>query len=164
MSKSLTERVVGHSLPRYAFAGVANTIVGLSAIFAIKFFTSAGNITANLVGYIIGFIFSYTVNSRWTFRYRGSTVAGVAKFAAVTVFAYLCNLATVLVAADVMQLNSFLAQVMGIPPYALVGYFGLRFFAFDEKVAISPKSQRAELLPRWRTGLRPTIKTEPPNG
>jgi putative flippase GtrA len=135
MNRALLSFLVGHSLPRYAFVGVANTIVGLSSIFAIKFVTGASDIVANLAGYIIGFIFSYTFNSRWTFGYRGSMVAGVVKFAAVTILAYLCNLAVVLAAIKLFGIGSYIAQVLGVPAYATIGYLGGRFFAFDTRAA-----------------------------
>ena len=60
--------------------------------------------------------------------------AGVIKFAIVTVLAYLCNLAAVLVAIR-LGLNPYLAQVLGVPAYAIVCYLGARCFAFEEKPA-----------------------------
>ena len=127
------DRIIGHSLPRYLVVGVANTVVGLSAIFGIKYFTTAGDVLANLGGYVIGFAFSYAMNSRWTFGYRGPAASGIAKFALVTVSAYLCNLAVVLVALHWLGINSYLAQALGIPAYTAVGYLGARYFAFGDR-------------------------------
>jgi putative flippase GtrA len=118
------------SVVRYALVGVVNSLVGISAIFAVKFFTSAGNVQANLIGYGVGFTCSYLLNSRWTFAYKGPATSGIFKFAAVIFFAYLCNLATVLVAINLFGLDSYLAQALGVLPYTIVGYLGGRFFAF----------------------------------
>jgi len=134
LSRGLLELVTSHSALRYAIVGVGNTIVGLTAIFAIKYFLGAGDAVANLGGYIIGFIFSYSFNSSWTFRYRGSRATGVVKFAFVTILAYLCNLATVLLAIR-FGLDPYLAQVLGVPAFAVVCYLGGRFYAFEEKTA-----------------------------
>jgi putative flippase GtrA len=135
MIEMLFSRLGGVSVLRYSVVGVLNSLVGLSAIFAIKFFTDAGNVQANFIGYVVGFACSYVFNSRWTFAYKGPTAAGIVKFAAVMIFAYLCNLATVLVAIDVFALNSYLAQAIGILPYTTVGYLGGRFFAFNARAA-----------------------------
>jgi len=47
----------------------------------------------------------------------------------VIVIAYLANLATVS-AALYWGLNSYVAQALGVVPYALVSYFGFKKFAF----------------------------------
>lgn len=133
MSRTYFDLATSHSAMRYAVVGVGNTLVGLTAIFAIKFFTGAGDVLANLGGYIIGSVFSYAFNSSWTFRYSGPMLTGVVKFAGVTVLAYLCNLATVMAAIRVFGLNPYLAQAMGVPAFAIVCYLGGRFFAFDTR-------------------------------
>jgi putative flippase GtrA len=135
LNRSFLELATSHSALRYAIVGVGNTAVGLTAIFAIKYFLGASDAVANLGGYVIGFIFSYTFNSSFTFRYSGPLVAGIVKFALVTIIAYLCNLATVLAAVR-LGLNPYLAQVLGVPAYAIVCYLGGRFFAFEEKAPI----------------------------
>lgn len=116
---------------RYGLAGVINTIIGLSAIFSFKFFLGAGDIVANLAGYLIGFASSYAINSRWTFQYSGSMLAGISKYLLVIVIAYFANLLTVLVSIRLFDINSYLAHVIGIIPYTVIGYVGGQYFAFS---------------------------------
>jgi hypothetical protein len=46
------------------------------------------------------------------------------------VLAYLGNLATVTVALYWWELNGYVAQAFGIPPYVLISYLGSRLYVF----------------------------------
>ena len=52
------------------------------------------------------------------------------RFLVIVLLAYAANLATVLIAADVLGWNRYVAQGLGVVPYVVVGYVGSRLFAF----------------------------------
>src|SRR5687768_4456318 len=83
---------------RFVIVGIANTVVGLSSIYFAKWAMGFGDTTANLFGYLIGLTVSFVLNKTWTFAYSGAWWPAFARFLAVFAVAYLCNLATVLVA------------------------------------------------------------------
>ena len=58
---------------------------------------------------------------------------GFAKSTLVIATAYAVNLITVLMAIEVWQLNGYLAQPLGIVPYTLMSYLGLKLFVFREQ-------------------------------
>ena len=118
-------------LIRYATVGLANTCVGLLAIFGSKGLLGMSDVASNLLGYAIGITFSFALNRRWTFEDKGSIAPALARYACVLLVAYALNLATVLFAISILDLNSYLAQVSGIIPYFIVGYVGSRLFAFS---------------------------------
>jgi putative flippase GtrA len=118
------------TLLRFAIVGVANTLLGLSIIYSLKWLFAAGDASANLIGYAIGFVASFFLNRQYTFRFRGSTAMTFVKFGSVVVAAYLINLAIVLTAARGFQLNGYLAQALGVLPYAGVTYLGCKYFVF----------------------------------
>jgi putative flippase GtrA len=128
----------GFSLVRFAVTGVLNTLVGLSAIFALKWFAGMGDTLANLLGYALGLTVSYLVNSRWTFRYRHSLLPVLPQYLLVLLLAYLVNLAVVHFCIGRLQINSYLAQACGVIPYAGLSYVLLRCFVFG------PASRTAE--------------------
>jgi putative flippase GtrA len=122
------------SVRRYLAVGVVNTIVGLGLVYAAIYFLAMGNASANLLGYAAGVLLSFVLNRNWTFEHDGPTSSAFARFIAVTGVAYLANLLTVLVLADGLGVNRYLAQAAGIPPYTIIGYLGARRFAFKKNV------------------------------
>ncbi|MGE0114141.1 MAG: GtrA family protein [Steroidobacteraceae bacterium] len=120
----------GLSLVRFVLTGVLNTLVGLGAIFALKWFFAMGDTTANLLGYGVGLVVSYVINSRWTFRYRESLLPVLPQYAAVVLLAYLANLACVHFCIRQLHLDSYLAQTAGVLPYSGLSYVLLRWYVF----------------------------------
>ena len=114
---------------RYVLVGGANTLVGLASIYAAKWLLTMPDAQANLLGYAIGFTLSFTLNRRWTFRFHGAPLPALARFLVVQLVAYFGNLATVLLFITAGG-NSYLAQAVGVVPYALIGYLGSRRYAF----------------------------------
>jgi putative flippase GtrA len=124
--KSLLEATIF----RFLTVGVLNTLLGLLVIYAAKYFADMGDALANLVGYVVGIVFSYALNSRWTFRYSGPELPVALKYVLVVLTAYCANLITVLALIHVLGVNSYFAQATGIPAYTVVAYLLSRYFAF----------------------------------
>lgn len=115
---------------RYILVGLGNTLIGLLVIYVGMFALGLGNVSANAIGYTVGILFSFTLNKRWTFSHAGDTLPSFVRFLLVVLLAYAANLATVVLAADVLGWNRYVAQGLGIVPYTVVGYLGSRLFAF----------------------------------
>ncbi|CKS34551.1 GtrA family protein [Variovorax sp. AB1(2024)] len=123
-------KILSFQFARFLVVGVANTLVGLSVIFAAKYFFDARDVVANAIGYAVGICVSFTLNSRWTFAYKGDWVPAVVKFFVATGIAYVANLATVVTAIDLLNLNTYLAQAMGMPVYTVTAYLASRYIVF----------------------------------
>ncbi|HEY7490654.1 MAG TPA: GtrA family protein [Candidatus Tectomicrobia bacterium] len=117
------------SIVRFAVVGIGNTLVGLWCIYVGKWLLQLGDVPANLLGYACGLSISFVLNQRWSFRYQGRSSPALARLLVVIVIAYLLNLAVVVSSRDRLHLNSYLAQALGIIPYAIFGYMGGRDFA-----------------------------------
>jgi len=126
----LLEAMIDIEFLRFLLVGLVNTVVGLGTIYACKWFLGFGDVLSNIIGYAFGLTVSFTLNSRWTFHFRGNQFWAMLKFAAVFCIAYLTNLSTVILLIEKFQLNSYLAQALGLPPYTLLFYLGSRLFAF----------------------------------
>jgi len=122
--------MIAHSLPRYLAVGAVNTVAGLGIIFGLKALGGVGDVAANLVGYGTAVLLGFALNRRWTFRHTGAVSPALAWYLAVLSVAYLLNLATVLACIHALDLNSYLAQCLGILPYTATGYLGSRQIAF----------------------------------
>ncbi len=73
---------------------------------------------------------SFTLNKRWTLKHPGDPAGAFVRYLAVLMLAYAANLSATLYAIEVLHLNSYIAQVLGILPYTVTGYLGGRWFAF----------------------------------
>ena len=128
-------------LGRFLSVGVLNLLVGLLVIYACKWFFDVGDAAANAIGYAAGLTTSFTLNSRWTFAYRGHQLPALIKFLLVAAVAYAMNLLTVLVSIDYLSVNGYIAQVLGIPPYVLTSYLASKFIVFRAQPELLSKSR-----------------------
>jgi len=117
---------------RFAVVGLINTLVALGVIFAMKWTLSLGDAWANLIGYGFGLIISFALNRRWTFRFQGPSLTAVWKFCGVVLAAYGLNLALVMAAVSSFEVNSYVAQTLGVLPYSLLTYFGFKHLVFSD--------------------------------
>jgi putative flippase GtrA len=117
-------------LARFVVVGLANTFVGLSVIFAGKAWLGMDDVRANLLGYGVAVLLGFALNKRWTFEHTGDAAGAFMRYLLVLLLAYAANLATTLYAIEVLHLDSYLAQALGVAPYAITGYLGSRWFAF----------------------------------
>jgi putative flippase GtrA len=126
------------SLIKFLVVGVTNTAVGLSVIWGAKWLAGAGDVTANVAGYAVGMTFSFLLNKRWTFSFRGERCASLLRFLMVFAVAYVANLATVLGLIEVTGLDPFWCQALGTIPYSSLFYLGSRLYAFPNRTATPP--------------------------
>jgi glycosyltransferase involved in cell wall biosynthesis/putative flippase GtrA len=118
---------------RFILVGIVNTFVGLSVIYTAMYFFGFDVKSANQIGYLVGIIVSFTLNKRWTFKSRDRIGASLIRYLIVIAIAYVANLETVLYSVSTLNLSPYLAQFIGVFPYALIGYLGCKFFAFPDK-------------------------------
>jgi putative flippase GtrA len=126
----LAQRVLQHSAVRFCLVGLVNTAVGLGLIYACKFLLGFADVPANAAGYVIGLMVSFTLNSRWTFRYDGPVWPAALRFLLTFVISYTANIATALLLIDGAGVNSYLAHAIAVVPYTTTFYLLSRFMVF----------------------------------
>lgn len=124
------KKLLDASVSKFLLVGVANTLFGLLVIYALKWFLGMGDAIANLLGYLCGLSLSFLLNSRWTFRYSGPQLPALVKFLVVIGLAYGLNLVTVLGVIRILHVDTYLAHLLGIPPYTIFSYLCSRFLVF----------------------------------
>lgn len=118
---------------RYLLVGVINTIVGLGTIYFAMYFLGFRADRANGLGYSVGIIVSFLLNKKWTFKSYDHLLYSFLRFLTVVSIAYTVNLTVVLCSINEFGINPYVAQALGIVPYATVGYLGSCYFAFQKK-------------------------------
>jgi putative flippase GtrA len=121
---------------RFLCVGVVNTFVGLAIIYVCKYFGGLDDLGANAIGYAVGICVSFILNRRWTFSHRGAIAPAAIRFLIVSAIAYAVNLLTVMLCIHSFDLNSYLAQALGVPPYTLTAFALSRLWAFRTEPAI----------------------------
>jgi len=121
---------LGRSFTRFLVVGVLNTGLGLAVIFAAKALLGRGDVAANMLGYGVGLAVSFVLNRSWSFAHRGAVLPALVRFLGAFLLAYAINLTTVLVLIRVAEVNSYLAQAIGVVPYTLVFFAASRFLVF----------------------------------
>ncbi|WP_137128646.1 GtrA family protein [Rhizobium sp. FY34] len=116
---------------RFGIVGFANTAVGLSVTLALMW-SGFGDVTANFCGYLVGFIFSYVMNARWTFKVRRSQVV-VIKYVLLMALCYCLNLLVMLTLRDFAGLDRHFAQLGGMIAYSVAGFLGSRTVVFKNR-------------------------------
>ncbi|WP_233862461.1 GtrA family protein [Paraburkholderia adhaesiva] len=125
-------REISFQFAKYLLVGLLNSAVGLVFIY-LGMALGLSDVSANAIGYLVGFGVSFAANSKWTFRQARTTPAVFARFMIVTGVAYAGNLFAMLVARDDLHFDHRLAQLVGVAAYTMIGFVGARFFAFNLK-------------------------------
>lgn len=125
-------------LARFVLVGLSNTLLGLLVIFACKALLGIADAAANLIGYALLIGLSFVLNRRWTFEDRGHVGTSLLRFLLVLAVAYAANLGTTLAAIG-LGVDSYLAHVLGIGPYTVIGYVGSWLFVFTAPRADSTR-------------------------
>lgn len=117
-------------LARYSLAGVANTLVGCTVIFACLLAGTSG-LAANIAGYAVGLICSFTLNRHYVFGARGAVSgAEIGRFLAAFGVSYASNLIVLRSAQAFLGETSPLAQLPAIITYSLVFFLISHRFVF----------------------------------
>jgi len=124
---------------RFCMVGASNTAIGLGLIWVAWRWLRWPDLPANVLGYSVGFLWSYALNRRWTFAHRGPLAQSFARFALICALAYAVNLAVLAASRAALGAASFWPHVLGMAAYTLVGFLGSQFYAFH--VQRSPRSQ-----------------------
>jgi putative flippase GtrA len=121
-------------LVRYAIVGVLNSAIGIGSILALSAL-GVPDVTANAVGFCVGFACSYALNGLWTFRSRRLDRSAFAGYAIVVAICYGANLLA-LVSLRHAGLDPRAAQVCGVAVYSVLAYLGMKHFAFRRRSAV----------------------------
>ena len=115
---------------RFILVGIVNTFVGLSCIYGIMYAYDADPGVANLLGYAVGIIVSFTLNKIWTFNNNKPINEVLPKYVFVATTSYLMNLGVVVFATSYLAVNPYLGQLLGVAPYTICMFLGCRWFVF----------------------------------
>ncbi len=133
----MTQDLLRSTVTRFLSVGFLNTVVGFTLIYGSKYFLEFGDVPANLLGYGVGILLSFTLNSTWTFSYQGPQLPALGRFLLAFAIAYTVNLLVVLACIQWAGINPYLAHAVGLIPYTTTFYLVSRLFVFPTATAPS---------------------------
>jgi putative flippase GtrA len=119
-------------LLRFGIVGLSNTLLGLGVIYVCWRFLGMGDVPANMTGYVVGLLWGYTWNRRWTFRSARPARQQFGRYLLLCLCAYAANLGVIGIARHVLGDQSFFPHVAGTVFYTALTYLGCRHFVFAE--------------------------------
>ncbi|HAT3951996.1 TPA: GtrA family protein [Kluyvera ascorbata] len=105
---------------RYALVGLANTAVTAIVIFSLMKM-NIGLYTCNIIGYIAGIIFSFVVNSKFTFSSQLSAERFI-KFLLACLACWLLNVAAIKLFLMNFPEEIYISQLIGMIVYTCAGF------------------------------------------
>jgi len=108
-----------------------NSLVGVLVIFLFMALLHLPPLAANAAGYCSGFLVSFFLHRRYTFRSRVKISAGMAAYFTVVVCAYTANVAVLVVMTSVFKLNAYLSQAVSVGIYVTIIFLTTRKYVFN---------------------------------
>ena len=114
---------------RYNLVGIVNTIAGFSIIFLLMF-VGVGATASNAIGYAIGSILSFYLNSRYTFKSTQTNKSQMVKFFAILGVSYILNFITLQYLLGFS--NPYIAQIGSAIVYTVSSFIMVKFIVFKD--------------------------------
>lgn len=135
------------TLMRFSSVGVVTTLVGI-AVMMLALAAGFGDYQANITGYAVGLLLSFTLNRRWTFaQSEAATMAEVGRFLIAFGIAFLANFAVLVWGRSIGFAGQPILQLAGMSVYSLFFFFLSRHFVFtpSSPIAVLDKGGRGTI-------------------
>lgn len=124
--------IVPISFVKFIVVGATNTVLSLTVIYVAWALYHLGDLAANSLGYVVGFLWGYAWNRQWTFNGGDKLKGTFWRYLLVCAFAYAANLLVMFSARSVLDSQNFLPHLFGVVAYTALAYLGSLLFAFKE--------------------------------
>ena len=117
---------------KYNLVGIANTLVGFSIVFSLMLFGLSA-IESNMIGYAIGAVLSFYLNSKYTFNSKLTKILAL-KFFGVLALSYLLNLLTLTYLLT--QIDPYVAQLLSAIVYTISSFVLMKLLVFKNPTTV----------------------------
>lgn len=132
------KRIIDIKLLRFITVGIVNTLLGMLIMFGLYNIFGCSYWFSSAVNYIMVSIFSYCMNRKFTFNYKGRTAGSGLRFAVNIAFCYFIAygaakpLTEWLMAGSSVRIQENVAMIAGMIVFTGLNYLGQRYFVFGE--------------------------------
>ncbi|MDQ7989769.1 MAG: GtrA family protein [Candidatus Dactylopiibacterium sp.] len=118
---------------RYLVVGVLNTLIGYGLIFTFMYVFDLSPELSNLLGYVMGMLFSFFMNKKFTFRSDKGVSEEFLRFFVVFVVAYLANLAMLVLLVRGLEFHPGVSQIVSCGVYFVSSFLMNKYFVFFDR-------------------------------
>lgn len=122
----MIEYLLAHKLVRYAFIGGVSTLIHIGGASLYIYFINSSLLQSNMVGFLMAYTFSYTIQSKFVFEAKLSKSKAL-KYFAVQIVALLI---AILFSDMLNEYNSYIKTVIVALVLPLVTFFVHKFWTF----------------------------------
>ena len=122
----MIEYLISHKLVRYAFIGGVSTLIHISGASTYIYFINNSLLQSNIVGFLIAYIFSYTIQSKFVFEATISKKKAIKYFVVQT----LALLVAISISDILSEYSSYIKSVIVALLLPLVTFFVHKFWTF----------------------------------
>ena len=120
-------------LIKFGIVGAMNTFIDWAIFFLLTQFTAITPWIAHVISYSCGVISSFLGNKFFTFKSRGTkTGVEMVKFIVLNLLSLGASTLVMILFADMLQWNSYIAKIFSTGASMLINYIGSRFFVFNK--------------------------------
>lgn len=116
-------------LAKYGLIGVVNTVLTLFVISALTLL-DVNPYFSNAVGFLVGLLNSFLLNSRYTFKKKASTSAAM-RFSGAFILSYLINLGVLYFLISSFNIPSLLSQFVAMIAYNIAFFILMKAWVFS---------------------------------
>lgn len=117
----------------YSVVGVLNTILGYAVIFACMGWLDWGGVVSNVAGYAVGFVTSFKLNKRFTFRSTGDARRELLRFILVFLLSYFANLIVLVGLTEQFGIDVWWSQLIAGGVYFGCSFMLSKYYVFSER-------------------------------
>jgi len=119
-----------NQIVKFCMVGGLNTGITLATIYMLFTFLKTSYITANGIGFLLGFVNSFFMNRLWTFKSNGKIIFESFHFILVFLFSYIVQLIGLVLLKDVCHLKIAVSQLLAMVFFSLVSFLGNKYVTF----------------------------------
>ena len=116
---------------KYISVGLINTSITFVTIL-VFIYLGGGDFLSNFIGYLLGIVCSFMLNSQWTFGKNKLTFLLLRNFLTVIIFSYCINLVILVICRDFLLIDRIYCHLIGLCFYVVLSFLGMRTFVFPK--------------------------------
>nr|MDA3813354.1 GtrA family protein [Candidatus Cloacimonadota bacterium] len=105
-------------------------IITISIIFIFMKLLNVSYILSNSIGYLFGFINSFTLNKIWTFKSKKSIKRESSYFILIFIICYSIQLIILILLKEKLLVKPQYAQIIAMGFYTLINFMGNKYITF----------------------------------
>lgn len=117
------------SLPKFVIVGLLNSLFGYTVII-ISYHITNNYYISNAIGYLLGLLLSFNLNSKITFKKKNKTNSNFHKFVMAFFISYSFNVIILSACIEINLFDLYISQAVALVSYTLILFLISKYYVF----------------------------------